>query len=107
VICSASLGTESESENPWKAAFSGETPSDAITLVWPMRKQACRILFSKPGGTLPGACGFRAFVVTHYHLDFGAECVAIESNCLLAAAIEEQIWFDGSVVFYTHGSWLV
>src|SRR5204863_62770 len=34
-----------------------EQPSDAITVVWPTRKLACMILFSKPGGTVPGGCG--------------------------------------------------
>ena len=37
-----------------------------------MRKQECMILFSAPGGTMPGFW-LRAFVEAHHHLDLGAD----------------------------------
>src|SRR5439155_24289349 len=54
---SDSVATESESEKPSKLTLSVEQPSDAITVVWPTRKLACMILFSKPAGTAPGGGG--------------------------------------------------
>ena len=54
---SASFGTVIASEKPWKTGRSVEQPSDAITVVSPMRKLACMIFSSKPGGTMPGAGG--------------------------------------------------
>src|SRR5206468_4259422 len=38
---SASVGTPSESENPWKLGFPVQRPSEAITVVSPNRKLAC------------------------------------------------------------------
>src|SRR5690242_16178848 len=48
---SLSVGTDIAREKPWKLGFSREHPSEAITVVWPTRKLACIILFSKPGGS--------------------------------------------------------
>ena len=54
---SASLGTVSDSEMPWKPGLPWQAPSDAITIVSPMRRLACMTLFSEPGGTMPGGGG--------------------------------------------------
>src|SRR6266404_8123395 len=54
---SASLGTVSDSDIPWKPGLPWQAPSDAITVVSPMRRLACMTLFSEPGGTIPGGGG--------------------------------------------------
>jgi hypothetical protein len=54
---SASLETVSDSDIPWKPGLPWQAPSDAITVVSPMRRLACMILFSEPGGTIPGGGG--------------------------------------------------
>src|SRR5262245_52239695 len=53
---SASFGTASEREKPWKLVCPVQCPSEAITVESPTRKLTCMILFSEPGGTIPG-CG--------------------------------------------------
>src|SRR3569833_1059733 len=52
----ATSATVSDREKPWKLDGS-EHPSDAITVVSPMRTLACITLYSQPGGTMPGGGG--------------------------------------------------
>src|SRR5262245_26917713 len=54
---SASCATASDSPKPWKLGRPSQRPSEAITVVSPMRKLVCMTLFSEPGGTMPGAGG--------------------------------------------------
>jgi len=54
---SASLETESERETPWNEGLPMQLPSEAMTSVSPRRIDACMILFSEPGGTMPGGGG--------------------------------------------------
>ena len=56
-LASASVGKESESENPEYLCPSSQ-PSEAISTHWPIRKLACITLPSNPGGSLPGGCGW-------------------------------------------------
>ena len=44
----------SDSEKPWNSGLPLQRPSEAITVVSPMRKLACITLFSVPGGSMPG-----------------------------------------------------
>jgi hypothetical protein len=51
------LATVSESATPWKLGRPSQRPSEAITVVSPMRKLVCMTLYSEPGGTMPGGGG--------------------------------------------------
>jgi hypothetical protein len=53
----ASSGTVSDREKPWKLGWPAQRPSEAITVVSPMRRLACMTLASEPGGTIPGGGG--------------------------------------------------
>ncbi len=53
---SASLSSVSVSEMPSNVGLPLQRPSEAITICSPMRNCICMILFSQPGGTMPG-CG--------------------------------------------------
>jgi len=55
-----------------EAGLSAEQPSDAITVVWPMRRLACMILFSKRVDRARRE-GSGAVLEAHHDLDFGAE----------------------------------
>jgi len=52
---SASFGTVNDSANPWKLGRPSARPSEARTVVSPMRKLACITLFSAPGWTMAGS----------------------------------------------------
>src|SRR5438132_13269545 len=79
---SASLGTVSDSDIPWKPGLPWQATSDAITVVSPMRRLACMILFSEPGRTIPGGGGSGLSFETHQHRGLGTECLAVELDCL-------------------------
>jgi hypothetical protein len=52
----ASSGSEIDNENPSNRLLSSH-PSEAISMVSPMRKAQCMTLFSNPAGTVPGGGG--------------------------------------------------
>src|SRR5947208_591991 len=52
---SASSRTVSESEKPWNLSPPSQRPSEANTVVSPIRKLACITLSSEPGWHMPGS----------------------------------------------------
>src|ERR1700730_7716105 len=88
---SASLGTVSDSDIPWKPGLPWQAPSDAITVVSPMRRLACMILFSEPGATITGRRRLGAFLETHQHSGLGAKRLPVELDRLFAASVKRQI----------------
>jgi hypothetical protein len=42
--------------------------------------------------------GFRAFLIAHRHLDFGAQGLAVEFDGLFAIAVKKEIRLDDSII---------
>src|SRR5258707_15392032 len=51
------IGDRQRQRNALETWLAWQAPSDAITIVSPMRRLACMILFPEPGGTMPGGGG--------------------------------------------------
>ena len=100
---SASSGTVSDSEKPWKPGSPWHRPSDAITVVSPMRKLICITLSSQPGGTMIGIRAAGSVLEAHDETGSRRRARAVEFDRFLAAAIEKQVslnvhcftFFDG------------
>ena len=56
-FAAASSGTAYDNENPLKLVLPEQPPSDAITVPSPIFSDACMILFSDPGGSMPSGTG--------------------------------------------------
>ena len=71
-----------------------QRPSEAITVESPIRKLACMILFSEPGGTMPAAAGPGLSLKRISIVTSAPSALLVELDRLLAAAVEEQIGLD-------------
>ena len=83
-----------DSEKPWKFVCPEQWPSEAITTVSPICRDACMTLFSEPGGNMPGGSGSGAFLVAHQHLHFRAQRLPVKRYCFFTTTVEEQVRLD-------------
>ena len=91
---SASFGTVSDSEKPWKARL-----AQALAVGGHHRRLAdaqARVhhLVLGAGRDHAGRVRFGAVLEAHEHRHLGAERAAVELDRLLAAAVEEQVGLD-------------